>query len=115
MHLQGNMQCNYHVSDVTTHGIITGPSSISSSAHPQTFAIASSATSALCYGQLQIAYSEIREVRVAPRAFGGWGDMVIFLKKGGTLELVGMQQYQQIKVRQMQCIAADHHMMPAAC
>jgi hypothetical protein len=30
--------------------------------------------------QVEISYKNIREVRVAPRAFGLWGDCVIFLK-----------------------------------
>lgn len=49
--------------------------------------------------QVQIAYSQIREIRVAPRAFGAWGDMVIVLKKGERLELVGMEKFADIKVR----------------
>jgi hypothetical protein len=32
-----------------------------------------------------VAYSQIAEVRTAPRAFGLWGDCVIFLKNGDRL------------------------------
>jgi hypothetical protein len=30
--------------------------------------------------QVEVAYKNIKEVRTAPRAFGLWGDCVIFLK-----------------------------------
>jgi hypothetical protein len=51
-----------------------------------------------CCWQVEVAYSQIAEIRTAPRAFGLWGDCVIFLKNGdrlvsNTLELVGHWQH----------------------
>lgn len=41
-------------------------------------------TCAVCWllGQVEVSYKNIKEVRTAPRAFGLWGDCVIFLKVG---------------------------------
>jgi hypothetical protein len=38
-----------------------------------------------CWWQVEVAYSQISEIRTAPRAFGLWGDCVIFLKNGDRL------------------------------
>lgn len=53
--------------------------------------------------QVQISYDRIKEVRAVPRAFGAWGDMVIFLEKGDRLELVGMEKYADIKAHIERC------------
>lgn len=47
--------------------------------------------------EVQVPYSKIKEVRTAPRAFGLWGDMVIFLKDGSRLEITGLEKYKEIK------------------
>jgi hypothetical protein len=38
-----------------------------------------------CCWQVEVAYSQIAEIRTAPRAFDLWGDCVIFLKNGDRL------------------------------
>lgn len=35
--------------------------------------------------QVEVSYKNIKEIRTAPRAFGLWGDAVIFLKVGGSM------------------------------
>ena len=52
----------------------------------------------------QVAFSKIKEIRAVPRALGAWGDMVIFLKDGSRLELVGMQNWEDIKRHIESCI-----------
>ena len=47
--------------------------------------------------EVQIEYSKIKEVRSAPRAFGLWGDMVIFLKDGSRLELIGLEKFDELR------------------
>ena len=44
----------------------------------------------------QVSYDQIREIRSAARAFGLWGDVVIFLKDGSRLELAGLEDFQAI-------------------
>jgi hypothetical protein len=44
-----------------------------------------------------IEYIDIKEVRTAPRAFGLWGDCVIFLKNGSRLELLGLEKIDEIR------------------
>jgi hypothetical protein len=44
-----------------------------------------------------VAFSKIKEVRTVPRAFGAWGDMVIFLKDGSRLELIGIEKFAEVK------------------
>ena len=46
---------------------------------------------------VEVDYSKIKEVRSVPRAFGAWGDMVIFLKDGSRLELVGLEKVMEIR------------------
>ena len=46
---------------------------------------------------MDVAYKEVREVRTAPRAFGLWGDMVLFLNDGTRLEIPGLEGYQDLK------------------
>jgi hypothetical protein len=53
-------------------------------------------TSPLFKGTQQVAYSQIKEVRSAPRAFDQWGDVVLFLKGGGTVELTGLPRHREI-------------------
>lgn len=47
--------------------------------------------------EVQVAYDKIKEIRTAPRAFGLWGDMVVFLKDGSRLELAGIDKFQEVK------------------
>ena len=54
-------------------------------------------TSPLFKSEIQLPYSELREVRTAPRALGAWGDMVLFTKRGERLELIGMERYKELK------------------
>ncbi|KAG7671969.1 hypothetical protein NADE_000374 [Nannochloris sp. 'desiccata'] len=44
-----------------------------------------------------IEYVDIKEVRTAPRAFGLWGDCVVFLKNGSRLELLGLETIDEIR------------------
>jgi hypothetical protein len=44
-----------------------------------------------------IEYPDIKEVRTAPRAFGAWGDMVIFLKNGSRLEILGLERIDELR------------------
>lgn len=48
-------------------------------------------TSPLFSKRIEVPYSSINEVRAAPRAFGLWGDAVVFLKDGSRLELPGLE------------------------
>lgn len=54
-------------------------------------------TAPLFKQQTQVAFSQIREVRGVSRAFGLWGDMVIVLKDGQRLELLGVEKWAEIK------------------
>jgi hypothetical protein len=55
-------------------------------------------TSPLFKGTQQLSWSQVKEVRAAPRAFGAWGDVVLFLKgaSGGTVELTGLERYKEV-------------------
>jgi len=55
-------------------------------------------TSPLFKGTQQLAWSQVKEVRSAPRAFGAWGDVVLFLKgsAGGTVELTGLERHGEV-------------------
>ncbi len=44
-----------------------------------------------------IEYEDIKEIRTAPRAFGLWGDCVIFLKNGSRLEILGLEKIDEIR------------------
>jgi hypothetical protein len=57
----------------------------------------------LCF-QVEVPYKDIKEIRTAPRAFGLWGDMVIFLKDGNRLEITGLDTYADIKRHIQSCI-----------
>lgn len=57
--------------------------------------------------QIEVAYSNIAEIRTAPRAFGLWGDAVVFLKDGSRLELTGLERYADIKRHIESCIYDD--------
>jgi hypothetical protein len=46
--------------------------------------------------EVQVEYRQIKEIRSAPRAFGAWGDIVIFLKDGSRLPIAGLERYQEI-------------------
>jgi len=47
--------------------------------------------------EVQVEYSKIREIRSVPRGFGLWGDAVIFLKDGSRLELIGLENFAEIR------------------
>ncbi len=47
--------------------------------------------------EVQVKYSEIKEVRSVGRGLGLWGDMVIFLKDGSRLELVGIEKHNELR------------------
>ncbi|KAI8473112.1 MAG: hypothetical protein J3K34DRAFT_412257 [Monoraphidium minutum] len=47
--------------------------------------------------QTDVAYQEVTEVRTVPRALGAWGDMVVVLRNGDKLELLGIEKFQEIK------------------
>jgi hypothetical protein len=47
--------------------------------------------------QVQVPYTQIKEVRAVPRALGAWGDMVIFLKDGARLEVTGLESFADVK------------------
>jgi hypothetical protein len=43
----------------------------------------------------QVVYSQIREVRTAPRGLGFWGDMVLVLSDGMKLEMRAVPHYKE--------------------
>lgn len=49
--------------------------------------------------------AEVKEVRTVARGFGAWGDIVIFLKDGSRLEMVGMENYEGIRSHIETCMA----------
>jgi hypothetical protein len=51
-----------------------------------------------------VAFSKIKEVRTVTRAFGAWGDMVIFTKDNSRLELIGLEKCADIKRHIESCI-----------
>jgi hypothetical protein len=53
---------------------------------------------------VEVAYSNIKEVRTAPRAFGLWGDAVLFLKDGSRLEITGLERFRDIERHITSCI-----------
>ena len=61
-------------------------------------------TSPLFKRQIDVAYSKVKEVRIAPRAFGLWGDMVLFLNNGERLELTGLQDVGDLKRHIESCL-----------
>lgn len=61
-------------------------------------------TSPLFARQVEVSYKNIREVRTAPRAFGLWGDCVIFLKDGSRLEITGLENHNEVKRHILSCI-----------
>eukprot|EP00775_Hariotina_reticulata_P012678 gene12678-12807_t len=61
-------------------------------------------TSPLFANQVEVAYRNIKEIRTAPRAFGLWGDCVIFLKDGSRLEITGLERFQDIKKHILSCM-----------
>ena len=44
-----------------------------------------------------MAFDQIKEIRTAPRGFGLWGDMVVFLKDGSRLEALGLERVNEIR------------------
>lgn len=46
---------------------------------------------------VQVSYDKIKEVRTVPRGFGLWGDMVVFLKDGSRLEIVGLERHLELQ------------------
>ncbi|KAG2450454.1 hypothetical protein HYH02_004956 [Chlamydomonas schloesseri] len=53
-------------------------------------------TSPLFKRTIEVAYKNIKEIRTAPRGFGLWGDMVVFLRDGSRLEITGIEKYKEI-------------------
>ena len=45
----------------------------------------------------QVVYSQIREVRSAPRGLGAWGDMVLVLTDGTKLELRSLPRFREVE------------------
>ena len=45
----------------------------------------------------QVVYSQIREVRSVPRAFGAWGDMVLVLNDGTKLEMRSVPNFRAVE------------------
>jgi hypothetical protein len=44
-----------------------------------------------------VVYSQVREVRSVPRAFGAWGDMVLVLNDGSKLEMRSVPRFREIE------------------
>jgi hypothetical protein len=45
----------------------------------------------------QVVYSQIREVRSAPRGWGTWGDMVLVLEDGSKLEMRSVPGFREVE------------------
>ncbi|MEB3317968.1 MAG: PH domain-containing protein [Cyanobacteriota bacterium] len=45
----------------------------------------------------QVVYSQIREVRSAPRGLGAWGDMVLILTDGSKLEMRSVPRFRELE------------------
>ena len=45
----------------------------------------------------QVVYSQIREVRSAPRGLGFWGDMVLVLSDGSKLEMRSVPRFRELE------------------
>nr|APP88477.1 PCC 0729 [Paulinella micropora] len=45
----------------------------------------------------QVSYNQIKEIRSVSRGFGAWGDMVIVLRDGSTLEMRSLPKYKDIE------------------
>jgi hypothetical protein len=45
----------------------------------------------------QVVYSQIREIRSVPRAFGAWGDMVLVLNDGSKLEMRSVPRFREVE------------------
>ncbi len=45
----------------------------------------------------QVVYSQIREVRSAPRGLGAWGDMVLVLNDGSKLEMRSVPRFRELE------------------
>ncbi len=45
----------------------------------------------------QVVYSQIREVRSAPRGLGAWGDMVLVLTDGSKLEMRSVPRFRELE------------------
>ncbi|MEY3929118.1 MAG: hypothetical protein RLZZ516_828 [Cyanobacteriota bacterium] len=54
----------------------------------------------------QVVYSQIREVRSAPRGLGFWGDMVLVLSDGMKLEMRAVPNYKEAESYIQQRMAA---------
>jgi Bacterial PH domain len=55
----------------------------------------------------QVVYSQIREVRSAPRGLGFWGDMVLVLSDGMKLEMRAVPNYKEAEAYIRERIAAS--------
>ncbi|KAK9838731.1 hypothetical protein WJX74_002265 [Apatococcus lobatus] len=54
-------------------------------------------TSPLFGNVIEIGYDKVKEVRSTNRAFGLWGDMVVFLKDGSKLEMTGVDRVKEMQ------------------
>ena len=54
----------------------------------------------------QVVYSQIREVRSAPRGLGFWGDMVLVLNDGMKLEMRAVPRYKEAEAYIQERMAA---------
>jgi hypothetical protein len=61
-------------------------------------------TSPAFANEVQISLKSVKEIRVAPRGFGMWGDMVVFMKDGKQLDFVGMENVQELKASLEACL-----------
>nr|AUG32781.1 hypothetical protein PLO_809 [Paulinella longichromatophora] len=52
-----------------------------------------------------IAYSQIKEVRSVSRGFGAWGDMVLVLLDGSTLEMRSVPNYRDVEAYLIRSLA----------
>jgi hypothetical protein len=58
----------------------------------------------------QVVYSQIREVRVVPRGFGFWGDMVLVLSDGARLEMRAVPRFRELEsfIEERRSAAGQH-------
>lgn len=57
--------------------------------------------------EVSVAYTKIKEVRSVPRGFGLWGDMVVFLRDGSRLELIGLERHAEIRDYIIGCLDVE--------
>lgn len=45
----------------------------------------------------EVRWGEVASVETVPRCFGLWGDMVMRLKDGNVLQLVGIERHEELR------------------